>query len=171
MSVTVKTFGHTADGRAVRQFIINAAEKRMVSLIELGGCIQGLWVADKGGNLRDVVLGYDTVAEYEENPTFFGAVLGRLISRMPDCTLHFEGRDYPLDHIDGMHMHGGVKGFSRVKWDGAVIDDNQVQFTYISPDGEEGYPGEVIAKVLYTLDEDGLTIDYDMTADRRTVIN
>ncbi|WP_158572933.1 MULTISPECIES: aldose epimerase family protein [Anaerotruncus] len=171
MSVTVKTFGHTADGRAVRQFIISAAEKRMVSLIELGGCIQGLWVADKGGNLRDVVLGYDTVAEYEENPTFFGAVLGRLISRMPDCTLHFEGRDYPLDHIDGMHMHGGVKGFSRVKWDGAVIDDNQVQFTYISPDGEEGYPGEVIAKVLYTLDEDGLTIDYDMTADRRTVIN
>ena len=80
MSVTVKTFGHTADGRAVRQFIISAAEKRMVSLIELGGCIQGLWVADKGGNLRDVVLGYDTVTEYEENPTFFGAVLGRLIS-------------------------------------------------------------------------------------------
>lgn len=171
MSVTVRKFGCTADGREVRQFIINAADKRMVSLIELGGCIQGLWVADRGGNLRDVVLGYDTVAEYEDNPTFFGAVLGRLISRMPDCTLHFEGRDYPLDNVDGMHMHGGVKGFSRVKWTGSVTAEDQVSFTYVSPDGEEGYPGEVRARVTYTLTEEGLSIDYDLTADRPTVVN
>lgn len=171
MSVQAKTFGYTADGREVRQFIICAGESRKVSLIEIGASIQGLWVADKQGMLRDVVLGYDTAAEYEENATFFGAILGRLISRMPDCILHFGGRDYPLSHTDGMHMHGGIKGFSRVKWEGEITGDRQVAFTYISPDGEEGYPGQVTAKVIYTLDEGGLTLDYDWTADRRTVVN
>ena len=143
----------------------------MVSLIEIGACIQGLWVADLFGTLRDVVLGYDTAAEYEANPTFFGAALGRLISRMPDCTLHFEGKDYPLDNIDGMHMHGGVKGFSRVKWDGEILGEHQVRFRYVSPDGEEGYPGEVTAVITYSLDDTGLTIDYSMSADSRTVVN
>ena len=143
----------------------------MVSLIEIGACIQGLWVADRFGTLRDVVLGYDTAAEYEANPTFFGAALGRLISRMPDCTLHFEGKDYPLDNIDGMHMHGGVKGFSRVKWDGEILGEHQVRFRYVSPDGEEGYPGEVTAVITYSLDDTGLTIDYSMSADSRTVVN
>lgn len=143
----------------------------MVSLIEIGACIQGLWVADRFGTLRDVVLGYDTAAEYEANPTFFGAALGRLISRMPDCTLHFEGKDYPLDNIDGMHMHGGVKGFSRVKWDGEILSEHQVRFRYVSPDGEEGYPGEVTAVITYSLDDTGLTIDYSMSADSRTVVN
>lgn len=171
MSVTIQTFGITSDGREVKQFLINAGGVCKVSLIELGASIQQLWVKDKEGILRDVVLGYDTVAEYEENSTFFGATLGRLISRMPGCVLHFEGRDYPLDNVDGMHMHGGVKGFSRVKWTGSVTAGNQVTFTYISPDGEEGYPGEVTAKVIYTLDEAGLNIDYDWTADRRTVVN
>ena len=127
--------------------------------------------ADRFGTLRDVVLGYDTAAEYEANPTFFGAALGRLISRMPDCTLHFEGRDYPLDNIDGMHMHGGVKGFSRVKWDGEILGEHQVRFRYVSPDGEEGYPGEVTAVITYSLDDTGLTIDYSMSADSRTVVN
>ena len=171
MSVEIRSFGFTADGREVKQFVIHAGVSCMVSLIELGGCIQGLWAADRDGNLRDVVLGYDTVAEYEKNETFFGAILGRLISRMPDNVLHFEGKDYPLDNIEGMHMHGGVKGFSRVKWEGEVLDDSRVRFLYISPDGEEGYPGEVTAEVTYTLCEEGLNIDYDMTSDRRTVIN
>ena len=171
MSVETRIFGRTSDGRDVKQFIISSGTGRMVSLIEIGACIQGLWVADRFGTLRDVVLGYDTAAEYEANPTFFDAALGRLISRMPDCTLHFEGRDYPLDNIDGMHMHGGVKGFSRVKWDGEVLGEHQVRFRYVSPDGEEGYPGEVTAVITYSLDDTGLTIDYSMSADSRTVVN
>lgn len=171
MSVETKSFGLAADGREVRQFIISAGRDRKVSLIEIGACIQSLWVADRDGRLRDVVLGYDTVAEYEANPTFFGAVLGRLISRMPDCTLHFEGRDYPLDNTNGMHMHGGIKGFSRVQWTGTVAGENKVHFHYTSPDGEEGYPGTVFADVTYTLDEEGLTIDYALSADRRTVVS
>ena len=171
MSVETRIFGRTSDGRDVKQFIISSGTGRMVSLIEIGACIQGLWVADRFGTLRDVVLGYDTAAEYEANPTFFGAALGRLISRMPDCTLHFEGRDYPLDNIDGMHMHGGVKGFSRVKWEGKVLGEHQVRFRYVSPDGEEGYPGEVTAVITYSLDDTGLTIDYSMSADSRTVVN
>ena len=171
MSVEIKSFGSTLSGREVRQFIISAGDNIKVSLIEIGASIQSLWVRDRQGQFRDLVLGYDTAAEYEDNPTFFGAALGRLISRMPDCTLHFEGRDYPLDNVDGMHMHGGIKGFSRVKWDGTVTGDNQVRFTYISPDGEEGYPGWVTARITYTLDSGGLTIDYHMSADRRTVIN
>ncbi len=171
MSVDVKTFGYTADGQEVKQFLIRAGDSCMVSLIEVGCCIQQLLVRDRNGYLRDVVLGYDTVAEYEVNETFFGAALGRLISRMPDNVLHFEGKDYPLANIEGMHMHGGVKGFSRVKWNGSAVSENQVKFEYTSPDGEEGYPGEVTAKIVYTLTEEGLQIDYDMTADRRTVIN
>ena len=171
MSVETRIFGRTSDGRDVKQFIISSGTGRMVSLIEIGACIQGLWVADRFGTLRDVVLGYDTAAEYEANPTFFGAALGRLISRMPDCTLHFEGRDYPLDNIDDMHMHGGVKGFSRVKWDGEILGEHQVRFRYVSPDGEEGYPGEVTAVITYSLDDTGLTIDYSMSADSRPVVN
>ena len=171
MSVETRIVGRTSDGRDVKQFIISSGTGRMVSLIEIGACIQGLWVADRFGTLRDVVLGYDTAAEYEANPTFFGAALGRLISRMPDCTLHFEGKDYPLDNIDGMHMHGGVKGFSRVKWDGEILGEHQVRFRYVSPDGEEGYPGEVTAVITYSLDDTGLTIDYSMSADSRTVVN
>jgi aldose 1-epimerase len=171
MSVTSTIFGRTSDGREVRRFLIDADGVCKASLIELGASIQQLWVMDRDGMLRDVVLGYDTAAEYEDNAAFFGATLGRLISRMPDCVLHFEGHNYPLDHVNGMHMHGGVKGFSRVKWTGEATGDTQVTFTYISPDGEEGYPGEVTAKVIFTLDQTGLTIDYDWTADRRTVVN
>lgn len=171
MSVESRIFGQTSDARPVKQFIIRSGTGRMVSLIKLGACIQGLWVSDRFGTLRDVVLGCDTVVEYESNPTFFGAALGRLISRMPDCTLHFEGKDYPLDNIEGMHMHGGVKGFSRVKWEGEVINEQRVRFSYVSPDGEEGYPGEITACITYSLDDEGLTIDYNMSSDRRTVVN
>ena len=172
MSVETRIFGRTSDGRDVKQFIISSGTGRMVSLIEIGACIQGLWVADRFGTLRDVVLGYDTAAEYEANPTFFGAALGRLISRMPDCTLHFEGRDYPLDNIDGMHMHGGVKGFSRVKWDGEILGEHQVRFRYVSPDGEEGYPGTLTARIAYAWDDDCcLTVLLEAACDAPTIVN
>ena len=170
MSVSSNIFGYTEDGKSVKQFIIRDG-KMSVSLIELGASIHELFVPDKNGECRDVVLGYDSVAGYEHSTTFFGATLGRLISRMPDCTLHFEGKDYPLENDEGMHMHGGVKGFSRVKWEGEITGDNQVTFTYISPDGEEGYPGEVTAKVIYSIVSNCLSIAYDWTADRRTVVN
>ena len=131
------------------------------------------WLPDKDGVFRDIVLGYDTVGDYEKNPAFFGAALGRCISHPAGEMLSFDGKEYPLAlNNEGIHMHGGVRGFTRVHWYGEVVDDNTVRFSYFSPDREEGYPCDLEAAITYTLSDNGaLRIAYDMSTSGRTFVN
>lgn len=173
MAVTKEWFGKMQNGEEVYKFTIYSAGRNRVSLGEIGGAILQYWVPGKDGIYRDIALGYDSVAEYEDNPDFLCSLLGRLISHPADETLHFEGKDYPLaPGKTGIHMHGGMRGFTRVRWTGRIVSENSVAFSYVSKDGEEGYPGTVYAEATYTLGDQGeLSIAYHMSSDSRTVVN
>lgn len=173
MLVTKEIFGRTRSGETVYKFTLCAASGVRVSLGEIGGAILEYWVPGKDGVFRDIALGYDRLEDYEDNLAYFGSLLGRCISHPAGETLHFDGKDYPLAlGPEGVHMHGGAIGFSRAHWHGEPDGTDGVVFTLYSPEGDEGYPGDVDAWVRYSLSEEGaLRIAYDMKTSSRTVVN
>ena len=173
MVATKEYFGVSHDGSTVCKFTLAAPNGVRVTLGEIGAAIMEYWLPDKDGVFRDIVLGYDTVGDYEKNPAFFGAALGRCISHPMGEMLTFNGKEYPLALNDeGIHMHGGVKGFTRVHWHGEIVGDNAVRFTFFSRDGEEGYPCDLEAQIIYTLSDKGeLRIAYDMRTPGLTFVN
>ncbi|MCL4296866.1 MAG: galactose mutarotase [Anaerolineae bacterium] len=141
-----------------------------------GGIVMSLHVPDKAGHLGDVVLGFDDVEEYLKPHPYFGALIGRYGNRIADGKFTLEGKDYILAQNDGPNsLHGGLKGFDKVIWDAKPLDTpdgSALELTYLSQDGEEGYPGNLLVKVIYTLtQDDALRIDYTATTDETTVIN
>jgi aldose 1-epimerase len=141
-----------------------------------GGIVMSLNVPDKGGRFGDVVLGFDNVEEYLNPHPYFGALIGRYGNRIANGKFTLEGKDYTLAQNDGLNsLHGGLKGFDKVIWDAKPLDtpDGPVlELTYLSKDGEEGYPANLLVKVIYTLThDDALRIDYTATTDETTVIN
>lgn len=143
-------------------------------LTNLGCRIMELQVPDRNGELRDVVLGFDTPVEYLRDPeTFFGAVVGRVANRISNAAFTLDGKKYELAKNHGKHhIHGGEMGLHRVLWDILEKSESEVVFGYHSPDGEEGYPGNLVLKVSYMLsDENGLEIHYEALADQRTPVN
>lgn len=177
MSVQVLPFGQTPTGQAIQKFVLENSNKMRCSLISYGGAIQELWVADREGILADVVLGYDDMDGYlsKTNP-HHGALIGRHGNRIEDASFTLNGKTYQLARNNGRnHLHGGPGGFDHVVWQGEVLVEDpepSVRFTYFSPDGEEGYPGNLQCSVVYTLTRDNaLRIDYDAVADQDTVIN
>ena len=168
-------FGRTRDGEPVARFELHAGDGARVSLLEYGAVIQELFVPDAAGVLADVVLGYDDLAAYEDDPWYVGAVVGRTAGRVQGGALVIDGEPVQLSVNDGHgHLHGGVRGFSRRTWHGAASEDDaspSVTFTLRSPDGEEGYPGTLDARVTYTLMRDTLAVEYVATTDRPTVVN
>ena len=142
-----------------------------------GAIILSLRVPDRQGQLDDVVLGYDTAAEYVTNKTtYFGAVVGRYANRIANGRFTLDGRPYQLATNDGPnHLHGGKKGFDAVIWRGEPFQDDRgvgVVFTYVSRDGEEGYPGTLTTRVTYTLtDKNELMFDFHATTDAPTIVN
>ncbi len=132
---------------------------------------------DRQGNKENVVLSLNTLKEYEENPHYIGAVIGRTAGRIKSGMLQIEGRDYTLTaNEDFNHLHGGNTGFSHVIWNSRIVEaaDEQaaVEFTYRSPDGEEGYPGNLEMKVTYTLTHNNeLIISYQAVCDKDTMVN
>lgn len=141
-----------------------------------GGIVMSLNVPDKSGQLGDVVLGFETVEEYLEPHPYFGALIGRYGNRIANGKFTLEGKDYNLSQNDGPNsLHGGLKGFDKVIWDAKLLhtaDGPALELTYLSKDGEEGYPGNLLVKVIYTLThDDALRIDYTANSDETTVIN
>lgn len=143
-------------------------------VINWGGRITELWVPDREGNLADVVLGYDSALQYVAGNPYFGAIIGRCANRIGGARFELDGRPYQLAANNGANaLHGGVHGFHHVVWNMQVdTAANRVALTRVSPDGEEGYPGNVHATVTYQLTEaNALIIEYTATTDAPTVVN
>jgi aldose 1-epimerase len=143
---------------------------------DYGAVILSLLVPDREGRPADVVLGFDEPADYEDNPPYLGAVVGRYANRIAGGRFTLEGREYELARNEGPHhLHGGRRGFDSVVWESASFRDeggDGVVFRHTSPDGDEGYPGTLAVEVRYTLNEsDELVVDYRATTDRPTHLN
>lgn len=169
VSVEKKPFGVTKDGESVSVYCIKN-EALAVEIMEYGAAIRSLRV-HHGGAWTDVVLGYDTLREYEKNDGYLGACIGRVGNRIGGAAFTLNGKDYRLAGNDGEnHLHGGVRGFDKYVWSAEMLPDG-VRLTRVSPDGEEGYPGTMCAAVSYRLCGDTLTMAYEASADRDTLCN
>jgi aldose 1-epimerase len=169
-------FGHLENGAPVDLYTLTNAKGCELKITNYGCIIVALKVPDKDGIMGDVVLGYETVGEYIENSPYFGAVVGRYGNRIGGARFTLDGVEYQLAVNDGEnHLHGGLKGFDKVLWKGEEVSSGEgpaVKFSYVSIDGEEGYPGALSAEITYTLTHDnGLKIDYLATTDKKTVLN
>jgi len=169
--VTKQPFGKLADGTPVDIFTL-ADGKVEARVITYGGILQSLKAPDRAGKMRDVVLGFDSIDGYVANPKpFFGALIGRYANRIGHGQFKLDGKTYTLPKNDGDNtLHGGTNGFDKVLWQAKVIP-NGVQLTYVSKDGDQGFPGTVTAVVAYTLAGGILRMDYSATTDKNTVVN
>jgi len=172
MQVKQENFGEV-DGNPVYAFTMKNQRGVEITCINYGCIITEIIVPDKEGNFENVVLGYDTLQEYVNDTTYLGAIVGRVGGRIKDAGFELDGQIYTLaKNEQNNHIHGGIKGFNSVIWDASVFETEDavgVQFNYLSPDGEEGYPGNVNVKVTYTLNRlNELIITYDAVTDKRT---
>jgi aldose 1-epimerase len=161
---------------AVEPFTFSNSHGLTVRTIPRGAAITSLLAPDAQGRLADVVLGYDTEEEFTKDPRPLGAICGRCANRIANARFTLDGTTYHLSaNIGRHHLHGGLKGFQRAEWRGSPFKGSTtsgVVFEYTSPDGEEGYPGTVQAKVMYTLTEKNeLIVDYYATTDKATPVN
>ncbi len=173
MSVEKKIFGTLSDGREVSLYKIINAKGESVSFIDYGAAIVSIMVHDREGNLKDIALGCDNAAAYEQQTACLGAVPGRYANRIEKGTFVLNGKTFHLAVNNGPnHLHGGPTGFHRRLWNGEICDDNTVIFTRLSCDGEEGYPGNLMVCVKYTFDQASrLSICYQALSDQDTILN
>jgi aldose 1-epimerase len=169
-------FGRTPDGAPVELYTLRNSQGAEARIMTYGGIVVSLKMPDRAGRMGDVVLGYDTLAEYiEENP-YFGCLVGRYGNRIANGTFQLDGQTYRLAQNNGPnHLHGGLKGFDRVVWRARAFNSPlgpALELNYLSPDGEEGYPGNLSVTAVYTLTEDNaLRLDFAAVTDRPTVVN
>ena len=171
VTVTRKAFGKIPDGTAVELFTLKN-DKIQASITNLGATIVSIMVPDRNGRMGDVVLGFDSPADYYNGKSYFGAVVGRYGNRIAKGQFTLDGHQYTLAKNDnGINsLHGGNKGFDKRVWT-PRIDGESLELKYLSKDGEEGYPGNLTATVRYSLTDSGLRIDYQATTDKDTVAN
>ena len=174
--VRKQSFGKTGDGRPVDLYTLTNSQGMEVRAMTYGGIIVSLRVPDKTGKFDDVVLGHDTLDGYLVNPPYFGVIVGRYANRIGNATFTLDGVKYTLAKNDGPNsLHGGLNGFNKQVWEAKPFKDTTgvgVAFSYLSKDGEEGYPGNLKVKVSYVLtDENQLVIDYEATTDKATPLN
>lgn len=173
-TVTRDRFGVTADGTPVDVYTLRNANGIEIRAITYGAVITSLTVPDRAGKTADVVLGFDTMAGYLTPPPFFGAIVGRYGNRIGKAQFALDGRTYKLAANNGPnHLHGGLKGFDKQVWTAEPIKGQSgVVFSRTSADGEEGYPGNLAARVTYTLTgRNELIVDYHATTDKATPVN
>ncbi|MGD0835497.1 MAG: aldose epimerase family protein [Polyangia bacterium] len=175
-AVTSRPFGELADGKKVTLYTLSNGNGAEVRIIDYGAIVVSLTVPDRQGHPRDVVLGYDDLAGYAKDKDFFGSIVGRYGNRIAAGKFELDGKSYQLDLNNGPnHLHGGSDGFYKKLWRSEAVKGKNgpgVKLTYVSKDGEEGYPGTVTLTVTYTLTKDnGLRIDYRGTTDKTTILN
>ena len=169
-------FGRSPDGTAVDLYRLTNRHGLRSAITNYGGIVVSLLVPDRDGKLGDIVLGYDTLAEYMANSPYFGCLVGRYGNRIAKGEFKLDGRTYSLAKNNGEnHLHGGRIGFDKVVWSANPLlaeGGPRLQLQYLSKDGEEGYPGTLSVTVTYTLsDRDELIVDYLATTDKATVVN
>ena len=164
-------FGLLPDGREVFQYTLQDGAMSC-DVLTWGAAVRALRVPDKDGTPLDVLLGFDTIEAYLKQTCYLGAVVGRFANRIGDAAFELDGVRYPLAANDGKnHLHGGLIGFDRQIWNVEAVSDNAITLSLTSPDGQEGYPGTLIARVTYTLEGGALRIDYRAETDKPTVCN
>lgn len=166
------SFGRLSDGTAVTAAHVENASGAALTVIDYGAAVQSLKIPDRSGRLVDVVLGYDTAAEYERNDAYLGATIGRVGNRIGGAAFSLNGKTYALAKNDGEnHLHGGLRGFDKQLW-AMTAENGRICCKRLSPDGEEGYPGNLSVTVTFTLTEDhALRIAYDAETDADTLVN
>ena len=174
----VKPFGKTADGAAVDEYVLTNANGLTVSIITRGATIRQIIAADRDGKMADIVNGFDDVAGYEgDGNQYFGCTTGRVCNRIAKGKFTLDDKEYTLAvNNDPNHLHGGVeRSLDKVVWKGKTLEPKKgvgASFTYTSPDGEEGYPGNLKVTVRYVLTDDNrLSIRYSAKTDAATPVN
>ena len=172
MSVTVSEFGRLPSGEAVLRYTITNKNGASASLLNYGATWQTMFVPNRKGELVDVVLGYDTVEDYQKNFMYLGATIGRVGNRIKNARFTLNGVEYKLAANNGSScLHGGVVGYDKKIWQ-AQVDGDAVFFSLTSPDGDEGFPGALSIVVIYSLDEENaLSIQYLINSDQDTIQN
>jgi aldose 1-epimerase len=170
------SFGRLPDGREVRAVTLSNGKGVSATIIAYGASLQALTMPDKAGRKADVQLGYATIGEYLANPQYFGATVGRVANRIAKGRFTLDGKAYQTPVNNGENsLHGGALGFDKVLWD--IVEASSgptahVTLRYVSPDGDQGYPGALTVYATYSLDEaNALRIEYKATTDRPTVVN
>ncbi|MBE6594814.1 MAG: galactose mutarotase [Ruminococcaceae bacterium] len=175
MSIQKQFFGNLPDGSAVYRYVMQNASGMTVAILNFGGAIQQILVPDKNGRLTDVVGGYDNVLDYYYGNGYQGALIGRIGNRICRGKFTLEGKEYSLYINNGPNsLHGGRVGFSHKLWEVSATDGAEpyLELHYVSPDGEEGYPGTLNVTVTYKLTaRNGLSIRYVATTDKTTIVN
>ena len=165
-------FGTTPDGRAVELYTLSNG-RITARVIPFGGIITELLAPDRRGDVADVVLGFDDLSGYLQRHPYFGAIIGRVANRVAQGHFSIDGRAYQLALNNGPNtLHGGIVGFDRLVWDVESVDATSICLSLVSPDGDEGFPGNLSVRVTYSLwPDDALRIDYQATTDAATPIN
>ena len=171
-----KLFGATQDGTPVMAYTLRNQHGMEAKIVNYGGIIQSLTVPDRNGKFADVVLGYDNLHDYETNNPYFGCLVGRYGNRIAKGQFTLNGVTYTLTTNNLINsLHGGVKGFDKVVWQAKPGHSDlgaTLELTYVSHDGEEGFPGNLKVTALYTLtDDNAIRLDYTATTDKDTIVN
>ena len=171
MSVHCLDFSALPDGRPVALYLLDGHAGVAAAIMTYGSTLVRLCAPDRHGRIDDVILGFDTLAGYLAPHPYFGGTIGRYANRIAHGRFTLDGNDYALACNNGLHhLHGGRQGYDRRLWT-AWMEDDAVVMRYVSPDGEEGYPGRLVATVRYALEDDTLRMDYEATCDRPTLVN
>lgn len=175
MNITIKSFGFLKD-REVFLYSLSNNSGFTVEITNYGGIVTSIFTQDRDGVVDDVVLGYDSLNDYLIETPYFGAIIGRYANRIARARFTLDGISYPLAANNGPnHLHGGISGFDKVIWTAETIKDDStasLKLSYLSPDGEEGYPGNLETSVIYTVTRDNkLQIEYTAKTDKATPVN
>ena len=175
-TISERPFGTTKDGQQITEYTLSNPGGISTSILTWGGIIRTIIVPDRTGTVADVVLGFDELAPYEERHPYFGTITGRFANRIAHGKFTLDDKTYSLATNNGPnHLHGGTKGFDRVVWDAKTSrtpTSANLILSYVSPDGEEGYPGAVSVEVTYTLASDNaLTVTYKASTTKATPVN
>ncbi len=173
MTPNFHVFGTLPDGREVQRFILKHPDGIEVELINYGATLMSLWVPDASGRRANIVLGYDSLEKYQRQNSYCGGIVGRFANRIHRGEFSLNGTRHRVTANEPPHhLHGGATGFDRQLWEVGPVSERSVTLEYLSPDGEEGYPGSVTARAIYTL-TDAMTLRLDLTAttDQPTIVN
>jgi aldose 1-epimerase len=176
-TIRKQPFGNTAGGEPIDLYELTNNRGMEVAITNFGATIVNLKVPNKAGKVADVVLGFDTLQGYENGKRYFGATIGRYANRIGGGTFSLDGKTYTLPKNNGNNtLHGGIKGFDKKVWKARALSSEEgasLEMSYLSPDGEEGFPGNLSVQVVFTLapDRNELKIDYSAGTDKDTVLN
>lgn len=167
---------NTYDSMNIQAYVLRNSQGMEVEVLNLGGIISAIKVPDRKGNIENVVLGFEDHNRYQSKHPFFGAIVGRYANRIAEAKFSLDNKVYELSKNNYQnHIHGGFKGFDKVIWDVSSFETSVgsgLEMTYYSPDGEEGYPGNLQTTVRYTLTNDNtLIVEYFAKCDKKTIIN